>query len=121
MAVRCMLIYDRQVNGAFPNLADIFASANATGTGYANSGVNMTNRGRFMILADQTETIDPAGGVSKAVKLFRTCALESEYKANSGTIGDLSTGAIYFAIWSGSAGPNSSYLSDFSCRIRYLD
>lgn len=119
--IRCMLIYDRQCNGSFPAFTDIFSSANVAGVGYTNSGVNMTNRDRFVILADQMEQIDPGGSLSKAVKLFRNVRLETQYKLNGGTVGDIATGAIYFAIWAGTTISVSAYIADFSCRIRYYD
>ena len=147
--VRLTLVYDLQTNGTLPSLADVFGRVDQNGA-IQNSGlfaqsINVTNRDRFVILADdifwlpETQMIvagaacqwtagswgqggkDGSGGyfVDRFVKLK---GLNTMYKSNGGTIGDITTGGLYLVATSDGATdtglPESTqYLVEFNARL----
>ena len=124
---RYMIVYDRQPNGAFPGITDII-SDNDTGACTFDSGITIANKSRFTILRDRRGVIDDAGVAAVQVNEYIKCNLSVEYKANGGTIGDISTGAIYlicFADFNGGAGLRLQFMptsaQGATTRIRYSD
>lgn len=93
--MRWMIVYDKQPNGAFPALTDVLAT-NDAGTVTFQSGVNMANRSRFLVIRDRIETFNSALTTSVAIKDFARLNLDTEFKGNGGTIGDISTGSLLF-------------------------
>jgi hypothetical protein len=120
-SVRYAIVYDRQCNGAFPAITDIFGVNGATAAN--NSGVNLTNRGRFLILRDKAVTIDPASALSVDVEEYcKLTQLEAEFKASGGTIGDITTGAFYLVCGTVNlSGTGTVGIVSILARIRYLD
>lgn len=122
--LRYMIIYDRQANGAFPTYSTIFANNDAapnSGTGYA--GLNMANRSRFQVLRDRLVTLQMGQKLIQTVNEYIPLNHETEFKADSGTIGDISTGAFYFvAFYVNMSGTSPSIgLSTMLSRLRYYD
>lgn len=119
--VRALVIYDRQSNGAAPAIGDILAGNNNAAPIF-NSDLNIVNRNRFIILRDQSFTIDTGEHLVHNVDWYiKTRGLETEYKANAGTIGDIATGCILFvAFWFNITGTAPSIIA-FQTRIRYDD
>jgi len=119
---RLMLVWDKQPNGAFPAFADIL-SDNISTAPALSSGLNMANKDRFTILRNQTFACDVAGSSgAQEVKWFVKTRIETMYKANTGAIGDITTGAIYFVAVSGGSGAvNYITLQHTQSRIRYYD
>lgn len=123
--LRWMLVYDKQPNGAFPALTDVLAT-NDAGTVEFHSSLNMTNRSRFMILRDKLETFSTVERSSAICKDFVRLNLDTEFKSNAGTIGDISTGALFllaFVDWyDGSnklaTSPQSAF-GGITCRLRF--
>jgi len=119
---RLTLVYDMQTNGSLPSLQDIFGRIDSTGavqgTQLFGQNINVTNRDRFVILADDFFAI---GGINKAVnaanseysvdawgssgkdgaggqyvdRFVKLKGLNTVFKSNTGTIGDVTTGALY--------------------------
>jgi len=121
-AIRYMIVYDHQPNGAFPAFSDIL-SANISTAPTFNSGVNMANRSRFIVLRDRVQSLDPDGsGGIVSVKEFIKTRLETQFKSNTPSIGDITTGALYFVAFSQGA-TAASYVTfgDATCRLRYFD
>jgi len=119
--VRYMLVYDRQPNGAFPAMSDIISENISTAPTF-HSGVNMANRSRFVVLRDRMLTLSAGTDNISVCKEFIKTKLETQFKTNTGAIGDITTGAIYliaFATLSGSA--SYAQLSNAHCRIRFFD
>lgn len=117
--VRLMVVYDRQPNGAFPTMASIL-SDNVTGAPAYLTCMNIANRSRYLILRDQLFDIDIGGhGQTQTFKIYTKCSLDSEYGATAGTIGDLTTGALYLVMFAMSAGDVELY--SMHSRVRYLD
>lgn len=120
-SVRYMIVYDRQPNGAFPAFSDIFSTNISTAPTFF-SGVNMANRSRFIILRDRVQTLDPDGSGTFSVKEFIKTKLETQFRTNTGNIGDITTGALYLVAISltGSAASYST-MGSATFRIRYFD
>jgi len=120
---RYMIVYDHQPNGAFPAVADLI-SQNIGPAPTMYSGVNMSNRSRFIVLRDRVGSLDVDGGNGAMVhvKEFIKCKLETQFKTNTGTIGDITTGAVYFiAFASLSSAVTYVTMSAPTFRIRYFD
>lgn len=119
-AVRYLLVYDRQPNGAFPAIASILSENIGTPPVHL-SGVNMANRSRFVVLRDR-QIILTAQDNMTSVKEFVKTKLETQFSANTGAIGDITTGAIYLIAFSSvSSAVTLAVLSGAHCRIRYFD
>lgn len=119
--VRYMLIYDQQPNGAFPALLDILSTNVSTVPGFF-SGVNMSNRSRFTVLRDRLVDLDKDTRNQVSVKEFIRCNLESQFRTNTATIGDLTTGAIYLvAFCFDKSAVNYVTMQSATTRIRYAD
>lgn len=114
---RVAVIYDKQPNGAFPAVADIFLDQPAGLTnGY--SSVNIANKSRFTMLRDQFFNLDAAQSQIHTINWYIKGRWEVEFGANAGNIGDFRTGAIYlFAIYVGAV----VNLNAGSARVRYFD
>lgn len=124
--VRLMAIQDKQANGAQPAITDIFASNNF------QSFNNLTNKGRFRTLYDETIDLSlPSGAgagngttdtflygkksVSGAV--YKDLNIPIEYSGATGAVTEVRTNNIIFL-----AGSRSGLcLLDSKVRFRYLD
>jgi len=127
--IRMIIVYDKQPNGASPTYSDVIKSqdiSGATSSSYSDF-VNLDNRDRFEIVRDHffqlgqfTTSPDFATGpltvpVNEYIKLGNR---ETCYNAgNAGTIGDITSGAIFLFLMADDAGANS----DLSFRIRFTD
>lgn len=119
--MRYMVVMDRQPNGAFPLLSDILSDNISTAPGF-HSGINMANRDRYVVMRNQYRSFSPAATNTYVVDEYIRCKCDTTFKASGNTIGDISSGAIYFiAFAETSASTSYVTLSDFHSRIRYLD
>lgn len=143
--LRCLLVYDRQPNGATPALGDVLQNTdiNGTNTTDAMAMVNISNADRFKILRDwywnmagvvqvaaagppitytqaQIPAIDYKPTSFKAfVKLL---GWETHYNGvNGGTIADVTTGALLLFTVGMNSLANSQYTLQFSTRVRFSD
>lgn len=118
--VRYMIIYDRQPTGAYPTTPEILLDS-AGGTEF-NTGINMTNRSRFLMLRDKIVTLDMGGGNVKHIDEYVKTRLETEYKGDPTGISDITTGALYLIFfYDNTSHANVPTFQDMSCRIRYYD
>jgi len=120
-AIRYLLVYDRQPNGGFPLITDIL-SRNLGTSPIFTTGLNMSNRARFSIIRDSYADISNQDPVM-SFSTFAKGRWETDFKANTGAIGDLATGAIYFVCFCAVGGSAVSYvtLTNIQSRIRYYD
>lgn len=119
--IRVCVIYDRQANGAAPAFADVFYSQPAGATAFT-SGLNMTNRSRFAMVADRYFTMDTAQSLVQHIKIFSKGRYETEFKATGNTIGDIATGAFLLFIFYGTqVGAGTISFSNAVARMRYMD
>jgi hypothetical protein len=121
-SLRWMLVYDRQVNGAYPAIGDIL-SINDTGVpGIVdfNAGLNMVNRSRFLVLRDQYIDEDPAHQQIHTVKDFVKGRWDCEFNSpTSASIGVVKTGAIYMIAFGFTGGAIN--ILNITSRVRYYD
>jgi len=117
--LRMILVYDRQPNGALFTATDLLQNrdnAGATQT-TAYSEINLDNRDRFQIVRDWTWYAPPATytagvltngpsfpgneGQDYDVNMFvKLKGLGTQYKASTGLIGDITTGALVLVMMS---------------------
>lgn len=117
---RCMLVYDRQPNAAFPAIGDIILSQPA-GTTSDFSGINMANKSRFQMIRDQTVVVGGSGPFAECLNWYCKGRWEVEYGGTAGTIADFRTGAIYFIAFSTLTITGGATQTDLHCRVRYYD
>lgn len=138
---RIIVVYDKQANAALPNWADLITSisnAGAATTG-ALDGINMANRDRFIVLADEqmwlpscTNTagvLTNVGGLNTTDKnpsmfnfdrFIKLRDMEMHFNnTNGGTFADIQTGSLnfFFAL----TGTDQSYSANFVARTRFQD
>lgn len=138
---RIMIVYDRQVNGALPAIADILQDTDQTTTNSTTpfSGINLNNRDRFSIIRDYhihlpslTFTagvitnigfIDPVAPTFNLHCYHKLGGLATQYRADSNpaVIGDISTGAIYLVVFGDVPAGSNGYELQFETRLRYTD
>lgn len=135
---RLVIIYDRQVNGTFPILSDIFRNYLQTGpSALAADGSMFSHPGswaRFTILLDKQIQLPgvPAGSlvwsnqtdptqrlqIVKFRKLFNLC---TDYisASNPAVIGDITSGALYALTFADDA--TYHWVCELSTRLRFGD
>lgn len=139
--LRLAIVYDRQTNGAFPAIADIFQDTDQAGTNTttAKSGINMNNRERFVVIMDKRiyvpQVTTTAGVWANPVpsdsqhwlvlvdEYRRLHKLTTHYKADSNpaVIGDISTGALYIVSLAENAAGSESFALEWNVRLKYVD
>lgn len=121
---RFLIVYDKQTNGVLPAIGDILTSS----TPWAQR--NLNNRNRFIILHDSWASIanDIAAGAPSGLpkiadfKYYRRHNLKTQYNAgDTGLIGDIATGGIYFIKLGSVAAGVTAGLCIGNCRIRFID
>lgn len=118
---RCMIIYDKQTNGALPSLADIFATATG-GFAEFSAMMNPAYVQRFVVLVD--EQIDPfyATDIPISRAVYRKINLETEYfSVSGGSITDIATGALYLVMAQQTSTSTPTPIGTFTSRIRFTD
>lgn len=139
--LRILIIYDKQANGAVPNIADILLDQNqtaATTTTNSWSHLNIVNRDRFMVLMDNrvdvpinsaaatTENIAAVidyNGEHNVNRFVRLNDLETMYKSSSAptTIADISVGSLWLVTFGNIGVATAAYAFSFNSRLRYYD
>lgn len=137
---RVMVVYDRQTNAAFPTMSALLTDYSSSGgtTSNSYSGINMTNRERFLVLMDErlelpaTEAsgavsssaacIDPVSTTFKINRFIKLKDLSTMFnQTNGGTVADIQTGGLYlFTLGSFASGSDGWQLRG-SARLKYDD
>lgn len=137
---RVCVVYDKQTNGAFPVLADVYQDTEQSGanTQTALTGLNMNNRDRFISIIDKmvmlpsgtitngylTEAYPDNGENNSTLDEYRKLNLHTYYKADSNpaVIGDVATGGLYFICFAlAYTAGTELYTLLWNCRIKYVD
>lgn len=118
---RWMIVYDRQPNGSFPSFSSLL-SDNISTVPSLYSGVNMSNRSRFLVLRDQIVPLDAEQLQIHHASAYIRTRLETQFTSTTSTIGDITTGALYLVAFS-NVNAATDYVSMTNChfRIRYFD
>jgi len=138
--VRIMVVYDKQTNGAFPATSALLTDYAVNGSTTTNSlsGINMTNRERFVVLMDErimapsasTQTApavstrfpDPVSTTFKIQRFIKLNDLSVMYnQTNGGTVGDIQTGGLYLVTFGGYTTSNAGWVLNASFRLKYDD
>jgi len=122
---RMIIFSDMQPNGSAPVVTDLLVSATPA------SQLNLNNRDRFRVYCDKEYVFDPMlvtatlytwNRTIQLVKKFKALNLEMVFSTSTGSIADITTGALYM-FWIGSAAPGTNTDANFvgSTRVRYTD
>lgn len=137
---RVMVIYDKQTNGALPIAADILQNVAQDGTVQSSSlcDINLNNRDRFVILADEkivlpptaVTTFDP-GNLDSCQKtcmhverFIKLKGLKTQFKADTAAtalITDIATGSLIILTAGEHAAGTEGYALNLTWRLRYSD
>jgi len=127
---RVVIVWDKQSNGMQAMSSDVFVNMN--GTTDSASHMQLNNRDRFVILADERKTIGSNGNSVVSFDIYKECDLTTIYtpmaNPNPQTIAAIASGTLY-AFFLGDTAPiplaaitplhvTSTHAQ---CRIRYLD
>lgn len=118
---RILVVYDKQANAAAPAITDILLTDNF------NSQNNLSNRDRFITLADFMTPRNVGGSNNSCVAadngvIFKKLNLETMFNAGSaGTIGDITSGSIYYFVAQTGAALVANIAQSTRVRIRYTD
>lgn len=138
---RVSIVYDRQTNGAFPAMADVFQDTDqaAANTSDSLSGINMDNRERFVTIMSKNLAIPQATATAGVltnvfpngssewpiIDEFRKLrGLTTHYKADSApaVIGDIATGALYIVSDTNlTAAGAELFQMLYNVRLKYVD
>lgn len=136
--IRVIIVYDRQTNAALPNWSDVILSitqANATSS-ISMDNINLTNKDRFSILMDERYMLPVCPTASAEtqvaqnfnancehimIKRYIKLGLETQYKASSGAIGDITTGGLFLMTQGLYASGSQGFALNFSSRVRFSD
>lgn len=123
-AIRIVVVYDAQTNGAAPAYTDVFTTSDPL------AHINLNNRDRFKVLYDKSTTL---GGISTtATQTFSTAGSHGQIKkylklnhevifsGTGATVGSIASGSIY-VLTLGTAAPNDGGYVTISTRIRFVD
>lgn len=115
-AYRWMIVYDKQANGASAVITDILTAINMGGVN------NLTNRDRFVVIADKKGYVEAAGRGVVPIKFYKRCALETTNGGTSAAIGSIQTGALYFVTLGDLAtGVTAPVCGAMTARVRFTD
>lgn len=109
--MRIFVFYDKQPNGAFPNITDVLTSSSHTGL------MNLNNADRFIVLHDELVN-EMAITAAPIGSFYVKMNLDSVYQSNGGTVADFATGAIYIAVANSTS---TTRTLSFRSRVRYYD
>lgn len=122
--VRCMLVYDSQVNGTAFTDTDLLVPFDGTPNPFITSKNNLDNRDRFKVLMDKQFYLSGGTAVTDTnVRiLMKYKRLEHPVIYNAGTAGtvaDINTGGLFFCSMctNGTAAP----ISRLDARVRFSD
>lgn len=111
--VRCMIVLDREYDGADPGITDILDSS------YAYSYLNMSKAGRFQVLWDKTFLLSSGIKDSVQFKINKKLRHKVKYQGTDGTAASLESGQLLFIRFSDEA-TNTPTLS-LESRFRFMD
>jgi len=114
---RILVVYDKQANAALPAVTDILL------TDDHNSQNNLSNRDRFITVADvMSDTVSAGGDYSTTCVIYKKLNLDVAFNAGTaGTVGDITSGALYVLFsMNGNILTGNPYVKWVS-RVRYTD
>lgn len=120
-SIRIVLLCDKQCNGAYPTISDIFQD-NVSSTTTFNSSLKSSEYLRYIVLRDLVYTFTSGNNLSKVMSKIVKKKLQITFQSDDGDIGDLAHNAIYILAGSSTYTTDSDCIHiKFSTRIRYYD
>lgn len=121
-AIRHILFWDKQPNATQPAATDLLAQ-DTTGGNLLTAPLNLTNRDRFVILADERTTLSPNGDQIRIMTGFRNINQRTTYPAPAdGSVNDFpSTGALFALFISDETVTANEPNVYGTWRVRYID
>lgn len=116
-AIRHILYWDKQANGTVGN--DLLAST-PTGANLLTAPMNLSNRDRYVILADERTTLSPNGDQIRIISGFRKINQRTDFPANNTQTIPI-TGALCFLFVSDETVVANEPTVYGTWRIRYID
>jgi len=137
---RIIVVYDKQANAALPTWTEVIGAVTSAGvaSNTAFDGLNMANRDRFIILADEMLVLpgmQNAAGVITNITDFGTDKNPSMYNfdrfirlrdmechfnnTNGGTFADIQSGSL--SIFTCTSSTTNAFTFTFSARVRFSD
>lgn len=133
------IVYDKQTNGAYPTLADVYQDTEQSGANTASSlsGLNMNNRDRFITVMEKciplgAGVLATSGLISGIFPQDLTTIYIDEYRklnltthfrsdSNPAVIGDVGNGGLYFITFANLVAGSELYAVEWNCRLKYVD
>ena len=112
--LRCMVVIDKQPNATLMLIGDLLDET------HTNSFKNLNNRKRFVILKDETLTLQSSGKSTNYMRYYKPLDMITIYDdSDSGGISDITTNALYLVIFSDQA--TNGTIQDCHTRMRFID
>lgn len=140
-SMRIIIVYDKQANAALPNWADLITSISSAGAATTGifDGINMANRERFIVLADEQlllpaltfaagqlsgTSIDQGGSKNPSMfnfdRFIKLRDMETLFNnTNGGTFADIQSGSLNMFV--ANSGTDSSWLFRGVARVRFSE
>lgn len=120
-AMRHMLVWDRQHNGGSPVLTATDILAGPGTTPLLTAPLNLSNRDRFVVLADDRFTLSPNGDQIRYVDEFRKINQLTTYPLETAADNDPVTGALCLLMISDETATANQPTFYGTWRVRYMD
>lgn len=116
-AIRILIVYDRDTNGAIPTITDVLSLENF------NAPNNLSEGSRFVVLVDEIHELVTPQGFARAGKIFKKINLPMTFNNSAqGDITSIEEGAIYAMVATPFGGvQNQTNGIGYYSRIRYTD
>jgi len=115
---RILIVYDSQTNSANVTVSNVLNVGASNPTTAMNE---LTNRDRFKILLDWTDTISPQGPQGLFMKKYLRCDLETINSGTANTFGSIQTGGLWMLVIGDNAAGTANPVGASQVRIRYVD
>lgn len=115
--VRCMLVHDKQTNGAIYAIADLLQDSSVIDI--INSPLNLDNKYRFRVLYDKVHKLSNASQNAIAVSKVLNLSQRIRFDGTDTSITDLTSSSLSFVMCSnqGASPPNLALFN----RLRFVD
>jgi len=133
-ALRILVVYDRQPNGAFPSIIDVMQTIDANGAGSTTpfDYPNLRNGDRFIILADHLAHLSNTANASNDLSNYEkdqryfdrfidVSGLPTQYVGDDETVTSISSGALYLFTLGSQAAATAGCTFNWAARLRYTD
>lgn len=119
--VRVLLVWDEQPNLVLASTADLFFTG-ASGNIDSTSMMNLNNRARFHILADEFFDLSNTAGVSfHQFNVYRNINKKTEYAGTAANTNTISTGGLCLVILDTNGASMTPCAYSFNARVIFTD